>query len=76
MFAHLLPTGRRHMIACLRTADLRHCGCSRWCSTYPIYHFIHWSLKSMADGVYPERRHDHTPWRDTDQDRALLAGQA
>eukprot|EP00959_Pyramimonas_sp_CCMP1952_P078521 1641019-Pyramimonas_sp.AAC.2 len=74
IYVHLLPTGRRHLVAVLRTADLCNCGCSHWCSMYPIYIAIAWSLRSLVDGVFPDKRHDAMPWRDTDAERASKAG--
>lgn len=74
IYVNLLKTGRRHMIACLRQADLCSCGCSHWCSLYPVYSFIAWSLRSLLSGVYPEARHDGKAWQDGDKDRAANAG--
>jgi len=34
-----------------------------------------WSMKCLALGSYPRRRHDGTPWQDTDRSRASLAGE-
>ena len=69
IFCHFVHTGRRHMVACLRTADLCHCGCSYWCSLFPIYVALHWSLKALVSGLMPDRRHDGAYWRDSDKQR-------
>ena len=76
IYVNFLTTGRRHMIACLRQADLCSCGCSHWCSLYPVYSFIAWSLRSLLSGVYPGGRHDGNAWKDGDKDRAANAGKA
>lgn len=35
--AHVLSTGRRHLIAALRKSSFCQCGCGGWCTLYPVW---------------------------------------
>lgn len=74
MSCHLCTTGERHLTFCLRTADLCDCGCSHWCSLHVIFCLMRWSLLALAQGKFPERRHDGGEWRDNDAWRSSMAG--
>jgi hypothetical protein len=69
-----LLTMRRHLVAVLRKSFGCTCGCKRWCSLYPIFDFLRWSLTALACGRHPEGRHDGGPWRAEDAARAEVAG--
>eukprot|EP00959_Pyramimonas_sp_CCMP1952_P399102 8362842-Pyramimonas_sp.AAC.1 len=60
----------------MKVSQMCDCGCSHWCSMYPIWEMCRWSLRALADGVYPTMRHDGGPWRPSDGERELLAGKA
>lgn len=65
----------RHLICVLRKSRLCRCGCSGWCSVWPILNFIRWSFAAMATGMFPCTRPDGAPWEDSqDTIRAGLGG--
>lgn len=51
-------TGRRWLLVALRKSSVCVCGCRGWCTMYPIFLALSYSLKALADGVHPMRRHD------------------
>jgi hypothetical protein len=69
-----VASGVRRVVALLRKGDLCRCGCRGWCSIFPIWQFLTWSLSSLAQGVFPSARHDAAPWPETDAARQLVAG--
>eukprot|EP00971_Amphidinium_carterae_P259557 5150121-Amphidinium_carterae.1 len=58
-----LLTGRKHVLGCIRkkwTCGRQNgCECSGWCTHYPVFHFLQWSLKCLKEGVFPTQRHSH-----------------
>eukprot|EP00959_Pyramimonas_sp_CCMP1952_P128491 2686987-Pyramimonas_sp.AAC.1 len=72
---HLLSTGKRHLVAVIRVSDMCDCGCSHWCSYFPIYSAIAWSLGALVNGEYPSARHDQKDWNECDVERRTLGGQ-
>ena len=76
VYCYNLVSGKRHLTAILRKRLMCRCGCKGWCSMWPLFHFLHWSLSSLASGVFPARRHDGGEWRNSDERRASLAGLA
>ena len=71
MTCRLLCSGRRHLVFALPKSAFCDCGCSGWCTLYPIYHAIYWSLLSAINGTRPLRRHDGKP---LDEARNDIAG--
>ena len=55
--AHLLPSGTRHLALAVRTSSMCDRGCGGWCTLFPLYRVVLWSLVSLASGK--------TPFRDT-----------
>ena len=47
-------TGARVCIGVLRKKLMCKCGCRGWCTLYPIFRWLAWSLKSIALGLFPE----------------------
>ena len=70
-----LVTRVRHCCVVLRKSDMCTCGCLGWCSIYPVLTFLAWSLRSLAAGVAPARRHDGEAFSLDEPDRAARAGQ-
>jgi hypothetical protein len=69
-------TGMRHLIASIRKKMTCACGCRGWCSYFSVLQFIRWFLVCMANGEYPEVRHDGNPFvLPRDQWREDLAGE-
>lgn len=68
-------TGARYLYGLLRKRNFCRCGCKGWCSLYQMFSVTAWSLRALAQGVWPESRHDGQPWRDSDSDRSGRAGQ-
>ena len=66
----LIMTGRfifshvRHLIWFVRKSNLCDCGCGGWCTMYPLFRFIAWSLHSLTKGVFPSAKWDTTPLDD------------
>ena len=77
IFCNFIGTGKRHMLACLRTSDMCSCGCSHWCTLYPIYLMLSWSLRAMINQTHPVARHENVDWHHgSDDRRKRMAGQA
>lgn len=55
-------TNRRHLFAAVRKRHVCNCGCRGWCTLFPIYQMIAWSLRALAAGEYPATRHDGEPF--------------
>ena len=51
-------TDKRWLLTALRKSDLCDCGCKGWCSFWPIWSALEWSLQAMRAGYYPRQRHD------------------
>ena len=66
----------RHLLCCLRKADQCRCGCGGWCTVWSIFAFIHWSLRALSLGVYPDRRHDGQPFGARDEQRSRMASRS
>ena len=64
----------RHVLMLLRKQDICHCGCKGWCSLYPAFCFLRWSLEILRNGEMPSSRHDGAPWGKGDGTRATWAG--
>jgi len=75
-YGYCMLTGIRHLFAALRKCDLCKCGCGGWCSYYPVFLMIAWSLVAGAKGVWPLSRHDETDFWPTEGDdiRRNMAG--
>ena len=57
-----MVTRRRHLIGVVRKRSTCKSGCRGWDTWFPILVFLRWSLDALADGHYPERRHDGQPF--------------
>ena len=68
-------TDQRHLLCCLRKFEMCRCGCGGWCSLWPVFAFIHWSLRSLSLGVFPHQRHNGQPFSDSEGRRARAASQ-
>ena len=75
IFVYLLSTGTRHLTVLLRKSDMCVCGCKGWCTLYPVYVKLAWSLGALAKGRMPSERHDGSAWRESDATRALTSGE-
>ena len=69
-----LLTGVRHLSLVVRKRLVCKCGCRSWCSFFPVFTFLHWSLSALAAGMFPTARHDGTEWSARDGKRAAKAG--
>jgi hypothetical protein len=58
VFVCNLLSGMRHLSAIIRASDICPCGCRGWCSLFPIFLFLYWSLVALKLGIYPSTRHD------------------
>jgi hypothetical protein len=73
-----MTTGIRHLLCVLQKSTLCCCGCRGWCSLWPVWQMLRWSFECLANGVYPQSRHDGAPWREAagDSIRAAMSGTA
>lgn len=74
VFLYSLQTLKRHLIAVFRKSFLCKCGCGGRCTLLPLWVLLHWSLTALANGKWPSRKHDGTPWAQADGQRAEQAG--
>eukprot|EP00969_Alexandrium_andersonii_P195322 8629458-Alexandrium_andersonii.AAC.1 len=58
----------------LRKSELCRCGCRGWCSMWPAFQALKWSIVAMREGRHPSCRHDTTPFRAAEDFRQRLAG--
>ena len=69
----LEPTGERLLVAVLRKSICCSCGCRGWCSYRSMFSWLVWSLAALAEGRFPEARHDNKDFQQ--QARIDKAGQ-
>ena len=69
-----LATGTRHLCITLRKSLLCRCGCRGWCTLRPTFEFVHWCISALAEGKFPESRHDQSAWGPADEFRESLQG--
>ena len=71
----ILPGGRSYLCVALRKRMACVCGCSRWCTLFPIFQMLHWSFKALAEGVLPSCNHLGQSWAEMgDTQRMELGG--
>jgi hypothetical protein len=71
-----MATTKRHLFAIFRKRQLCRCGCRGWCTFHSLFLMIRWCLAALAEGVWPDMRHDGQPWRLSDVSRQAKAGSA
>jgi hypothetical protein len=64
----------RHIIAIIRKRVTCRCGCRGWCTFYPFMLWLHYCFSCLAEGLFPQSRHDAKPWSKQDATRAMSAG--
>lgn len=73
IFCYFVGTQRRHLLAVLRRSHVCRCGCRGWCTLYPVFQTLRWSMGALAAGRWPE-----TPpvgeWGPDDAARAAKGG--
>lgn len=74
IFVYSLYTLKRHLVAVLRKSHLCRCGCRGWCSLYPIFSVIRWSVAALASGMWPSAPHIGE-WGPRDEHRREKSGQ-
>ena len=74
VFMYNLLTLHRHLVVVLRKSCLCKCGCGGWCSLWPVFDFIRWSMAAAAKGLHPEARHGGQAWGAADGLRRTKAG--
>ena len=75
-WVHWLYSKQRHFIFVMRKSESCLCGCKSWCSCFPVWDAIRWSLEALLAGVYPSHRHDGSDWLPaSDIARASYRGQ-
>ena len=75
-WVHWLYSKQSHLLFVLRKSESCLCGCKSWCSLFPVWDALRWSLEALLAGVYPSHRHDGSEWLpQSDDARASFAGQ-
>jgi hypothetical protein len=74
VWVECLATSRRWLCAVLRKRHVCKCGCKGWCSYYPLFAMLDWSLQAVSRGLWPTDRHDGSAWRPSDQSRSTRSG--
>lgn len=69
-----LCTGRRHLLALLQKAKMCKCGCRSWCTLWQLMQWLHWCFSCLAEGVFPNFRHNGDDWKRGDDLRRSMAG--
>ena len=64
----------RHLIVAIRKSDMCKCGCKGWCTLFTAFWFLRFQAEFLGRGTFPDSRHDHEPWRDSDRWREMAAG--
>ena len=75
VYSYRILSGTRTLLATLRKSSFCKCGCSGWCGLFQVWLFLRWCFEALAEGIYPEQRHDGTQWEDGDP-RGILGGTA
>ena len=68
-----LNSNRRHVCFAFQKSLLCTCGCGGWCTLYPCFTALYWSLVALSQGSYPAAGHNGS---ELDSHRQSLAGQA
>ena len=68
------PDADRFLITTMEKRFCCNCGCSGRHSLDPIIEVVTWSLKQITLGLWPDRRHDGTPFAKEDKERSGKAG--
>ena len=63
----------RHLLVCIKKAELCQCGCRGWCTWHRIFSFLAWTIDWARQGLYAFRKHDGSDW-EADSPYATLAG--
>ena len=69
-----LATEKRHLIVTLRKSQLCQCGCQGWCSLHNTWSFLAWTFGALAEGKWPNRRHDNSDFLPDEAWRAVRSG--
>ena len=69
-------SGARSLLLAVRKSLICQCGCRGHCTYFGVFSFLLWSFRCMASGLFPQARHDGSPWRSSDEARAKLEGTA
>ena len=75
VWAIMLMTGARRLVAVVRKKLVCQCGCRGWCTYWSLLWCLRWSCDALAAGFFPDHRHDRMPWRASDFARRERAGQ-
>ena len=68
-------SGERHLLITLRKQLCCQCGCRGNCTFFTVFSFLEWSFRALAQGRYPECRHDSSPWQLGDESRDARSGE-
>ena len=69
------PGSRKYLSVALRKSKACSCGCARWCTLWPVFQMLKWSLECLSTGKWPLTNHLGESWTDVgDTYRAGLAG--
>eukprot|EP00969_Alexandrium_andersonii_P139449 6169053-Alexandrium_andersonii.AAC.1 len=75
VYLHNMTSGRRHLVTALRKSYMCKCGCKGWCTLFPVFQFMNWSLRACRAGVHPAAKWNGESWASSDGFRSWSAGQ-
>ena len=58
----ILPGSRKYLSVVVRKAIACSCGCGRWCTLFPIFLMLKWSLECLGKGEWPHFNHLGESW--------------
>jgi hypothetical protein len=67
-------TARSWLCCVLRRRHVCRCGCRGWCSYFPIFQWLQWSIMCISTGIFPTSRHDEAEWKTSDRARQGRGG--
>ena len=70
-----MATSAHWLCGVIRRRNICRCGCKGWCSYYPLFSTLLWSIRCLSLGVFPDTRHDNSDWRRSDESRSVSAGE-
>ena len=73
IWCHWLHSRKRHLLFVLRKSESCDCGCRSWCSLFPIWAALKWSMSALLTGKHPAARHDNSVWLASDVCRAAFS---
>ena len=75
-YVYNMISEKRHLCVTLRRSEMCFCGCGGWCSLHAVWSYFMWTFSCLAEGEWPQRRHDFSEFAHGDEVRKHKAGMA